>query len=343
MWNLLSKVHIFRGKKTQPYQSTIILTRNNEQELRKLLEELSSDPMFLSGKGVILIIDHYSLDRTEETARKFIDKYPNQINWKKKNPLLTTTDYLHALLTEPLIQVINLKDWRKNELHAPIGLLNQKTGRVKWAFSKFRPIIEIHPKVIIDQLESHCKNLYGLIHENLLEPISIQRMKLETLKLKQGDELAAPKQLIDRILLYLRTMMIRLDPERFYGDKLSPCIAVAINEFTERTQLSCTLLERGKEPQVDYFVGISVMRILEEILDLVANQHKKEDVRIRIRWSWNKIIIRFHCHFQKKLTGEEQQLLVAEERVSYLNGKLRIVNNQNITILIPNISGGKGK
>ncbi|RBW70354.1 glycosyltransferase family 2 protein [Bacillus taeanensis] len=150
----LIQQNIYRsqGSKSLPVGTIVIITQNNEEELQRLLHHLSSTPLFKAEGAKVIIVDHYSFDKTFNIALEFQRLYPDKIIPMQKSPEKTGFEQLNPFLSNQYIEVINLSEINKNNAHLPPN---------KWPSWTEKTINQIHktnstpidPKALIERLQ----------------------------------------------------------------------------------------------------------------------------------------------------------------------------------------------
>jgi hypothetical protein len=327
---LNQNVYRSQGTKSLPVGTIVILTQNNEEELQRLLKHLSTAPLFKTDGAKVIIIDHYSFDKTFHIALEFQRLYPDKIIPMQKSPEKTGFEQLSPFLSNQHIEVIHLAEINKNDTYLPPSKWSQWTEKTMNQLHKTNST-PIDPKALIERLQQDQQMVYNELRQKLLEPLSNIHMQLEHASSPEAEEV----QIINQMIRKLKQFINHFDPDLYTGTKLTPCITSLMDEFTNRTQINCLLKESGTMQPLDYYIGISIIKILQEFFAITEQQGQAAEVKIRVRWYKKRLVIQTQAdgNEYRKENLNVEKLRFIEERILILGGTFKL-NSEKLAITL---------
>jgi glycosyltransferase involved in cell wall biosynthesis len=322
----------FISNKELPHCSFVIITRNNEVELKNILHHLSTHPLFLSDFGNVIIVDFYSFDKTVEIAKQFQMNFPEKIRLIQKNPQKTFVEIIHPFASKQMVEFINLMEISRHN-HLPpnqykkwVSKLMKKAGA--------NTVNTVDNIKIIERMESEREYLYYTMKKTVIEPLTHIEMKLQDNAIDEASGL----EVVSRVLEDMHTLIQHFDPSLFVGNTLFPNLSAIIEDFSKRSDLTVALSETGKEMKINKKVGISIVRMVQETLDLFEKQRNATEIEIKVRWGRKKLYVQLKDNSSKVFNRKQSQksLRFIEERIQLLQGsfRLNVLHDNGIRILL---------
>jgi hypothetical protein len=325
------KTTIIRGEKELPKSTLIIVSKNNKEELKYLLNYLKNMPLFKSESGQIIVIDYFSFDYSIETVSQFQSDFGNDIIVLQKNEGKNISQLIHPYITDQFVQFINLASIESDDRHLPTSKLSTWYAALLRSFSKKKNSIDM--KQIIQYMEKEREHLFEVMEKTAIEQLSNLQMVLK----EDGKD----EQTIDalrKISLKLQNVMEHFDPTLYVKETLYSNMIGFVEDFTQRTQIEFIVKERGKEITLEPLIGISVMRIVKQLFDFIERQVHCEKVVLTIRWKQNSlwIYVKGNNIEMSQQSLNRNFLHAIEERTALLNGKMKfdMKNKQGFSFLL---------
>lgn len=314
------KVLEFRGKKPLPDTTLVIITSNNADSLRYLLNELKNNPLYQSNRGQIIVVDYYSYDYTKETVHEYVGMFGKEIILKDKISDISISNTVHPYLSNQLVQVINLAEIQKANHYLPANKYNKWLKNIN-IFSKKTK--KVDPLKIIEKMESDRSNVYHILKHSVIEPISNLQMVLSEMQ-----NVDSAKDLLNTLNNKLQDTLQHFDPSLYSQDTFALNVGGFLKDFTEKTQIDTNLIEVGEEQRVQYQFGLSVLRIIKHFFSIVEKSGTISNVDLKIRWRKEKLILSMKFNgFRKGLTLKEHDCRFIDERANLLNGRCKFITN----------------
>lgn len=334
----------FQGTKALPQGTIIIVTKNNQQELRDTMHHLTGHALFREEGGRILIVDHYSFDRTSEVAMEYANRYPHKISFFQKVPEKSVLDLVRPYTSSQYIDIINLDQIERHHAHMPPKKLPGWIERIRRSVGQVQSDGIDIPK-LLERIERDRSMVYAVLRNSVLEPLTHLEMQLKSDDTIGGD--ADSVQAVRKMINKINHVVKHFDPSQFIGDSLFPCITGMVEDFTNRTQINCEVKESGQEMRLQSYFGLSIVRILQEALDNIERHAQATKVEVNIRWSGGKVTLQVKDDgrgFQEGNTSGAG-LRFIEERATLLNGSFRMKSKRmqgTMLLLVLPVPKGKG-
>lgn len=339
-----SRKAIFQGNKALPQGTIIIVTKNNQQELRDTMHHLTLHPLFREEGGRILIVDHYSFDRTSEVAMEFVRQYPHKVSFFQKVPEKSVLDLVKPFTSNQYVDIINLDQIERHNAHMPPKKLPGWIERMRRSVSQVQTDGIDIPK-LLERIERDRRMVYTVLRNAVLEPLTHLEMQFKSDESlgEDSDSMQAVRKMIGNI----NHVVKHFDPGQFVGDSLFPCITGMIEDFTNRTQVHCEVNESGQEMRLQSYFGLSIMRILQEALDNIERHAQANKVEVNIRWGTGKVTVQVKDDGRgfSEINTSGAGLRFIEERAILLNGQFRMKSKPTqgtMLLLVLPVPKGKG-
>jgi glycosyltransferase involved in cell wall biosynthesis len=324
----------FASNKALPHCTFVIVTRNNEAELKNILHHLSTHSLFSSDFGNVIIVDFYSFDKTVEIAKQFQMEFPEKIRLIQKNPQKTFVELIHPYASDQMVEFINLMEISRHNHLPPNQYKNWVSKLVKKAGYNSGNVVD--NLKIIERMESEREYLFFTIKKSVIEPLTHIEMKLKDNV--DGNEDVTGVEVVSKVLSDLQTLIKLFDPSLFIGNTLFPNLTALIEDFSKRSDVTVLLSETGKELKVNNTVGISIIRMVQETLELFERERNATEIDIRIRWGLKKVYVQIKDNSNKVFNRKNSQksLRFIEERLQLLDGSLRlnVLQDQGVRFLL---------
>jgi glycosyltransferase involved in cell wall biosynthesis len=323
----------FEGKRKLPHCSFVIVTRNNEEELKQLLHHLGLHPLFKSEFGNVIIVDFYSFDKTIEVVKQYQKKYPKKIKLLQKNPQKTFIEMIHPFASNQMLQFINLIEINRHKHYLPpehyrnwIEKMLKKAGLL--SFDK------VDYLKVVQRMENEREYIYHTIQKGIIEQLTHMEMKLKD----SADENDASLEVVNRVLDELHGILQHFDPSVFVGNTLFSNLSAYIEDFSKKSQITISLSETGKEKKINQMTGISIIRMVQQAFDVIEKHRNATEIDVKIRWGIGKVYLQLKDNskkmFHRKLSPKSLSFI--EERLNMLNGnfRLNVMHDKGIRMLM---------
>jgi len=316
----------YKGLKKLPFGVVIILTKNNQEELGPLLKHIVDHPLFEQERRQVIIIDQYSYDNTIEIAKDFVSKYPNKIHLTHKVPRKSVFTLMKPYLSDPLIEIIQLDKLYDDTDYIPPKEIPNWVEKVKGTLPRNKQE-RINAKQLIERMELDRANVYTSLRTNVLDSLTHIEMQLKEINQTNltNSEIEDAIKLLEKTFTRFRAILSQFDPDLFKGKNLYANLSGYLMDFTERTQINCLITQTGIEKEIEPYIGISLMRMIHDILGFLKKYHMVTEVDIRIKWGIKNITIRIKekskiRHLRKI---DQNDLFLIDERATILGGYFR--------------------
>lgn len=167
-WFPLTKLKkiIFSNQRKLPALTLVIICKNSEILLKKILNELKSKSYYQKDSTQIVVMDLHSYDGTLEVAKNLSTQFPNGIKILKKEPNYSISQSLHPYVSHQFTQILNLTAIKEEECYLSTNSLSNLIP--EFLVEKN----EVDPKHIVRNFELEKRHTYYFIKEHILEPLS---------------------------------------------------------------------------------------------------------------------------------------------------------------------------
>ncbi|WP_139491376.1 hypothetical protein [Brevibacillus dissolubilis] len=345
MFNLFhSRSHVSRGNKGLPIGTFIIVTKDNQEELRPIMQYLTQHAIFRVEGTNVVILDCYSYDKTVEVAETYVSRFPDKVRLLKKDPEKTIVECVLPYLSPEYVEIINLTQMFSERHHLPPDKFPGWVEKLSGTMQKHKSA-PIDERKLVERLEEDRRIIFEELRNQAIEPLAHIEMRLGNAeeKMMSVDEI---QHLVMKMQRRLSHLVTHFDPYRYVGDSLFPCMTSLVEEYSARTQITYHLKESGKERPLPHYFGLSIIRMVQEILDTIQQQAEANEVEIRLRWNSKRIYLQVRENGQRKnqsaTTTRSSRFI--DERAMILGGtyELKASNSKTdhrITLPLPKETG----
>jgi signal transduction histidine kinase len=214
----------------------------------------------------------------------------------------------------------------------------------------------VHPEKSPDYSEEQLRNLSAHLHslwerdrtrlsreinEELGQILSILKFDLEWVKENLSKEQKAVQEkvqamssLIASVIEWVRRISQELRPSLLDNLGLIAAMEWELNEFKKRTGINCEFSTNQSEIKLDEQTSIAIFRIAQEFLNNIFMNSQGSNITVLLRVKKNWIVLTLGddgggIAERKMIDQRSIGFLSIQERVRYLNGRIKITEEEN--------------
>ncbi len=163
------------------------------------------------------------------------------------------------------------------------------------------------------------------------------------------EKIRGVEELVSKCAAAAGNISRNLRPSALDSFGIVAAIEIEVNEFTQRTGISCTLNITDEEVQVDQNISISLFRILQETLNNIMKHAQASKVKVSIANHKNIVSLTVSdngrgLNSQDRLKPRSFGLRGIQERVARFGGEVKVSSNPGkgttISVSIPHAAAG---